>query len=170
MLFDEALPSGDWSSLPRCDDEADWIIGENREPLNAIEVGCKSLYLRSHDLSFPWRLLESPYEMDCFHPSAVSFVGDPESWCQDEKEFYAVNAYKTKVLNGSRYYTLAVRKEWRSSRLGKRCREATWVSCALFLGANDIDEVFGHYSNSNRFPSFPEFVSVSVLAVWVIGF
>ena len=156
MLFDEALSSGDWSSLLRCDDEADWAIGENREPLNEIEVGCKSLYLRSHDPSFPWRWssLGSPYEMDCFYPTVVSLVGDPESWCRDEKEFDAVNAYRTKVLDGSRYYTLAVRKEWKGSSLGKRCREATWVSCALFLGANDIDEVFGRYSSSNRFPSF----------------
>lgn len=148
-LLKASISSGDYSAFSKeADDVSDWVVGERHEPLNREDVGNELLFVRSHDPSFPWKWssLASPYNVIEAYPSFVFVDGDPDEWCKSDVELLTVDQFRIRHLDGRRFYTIAAYLKWQITKHGKRCRESTWISGALFVGKNDISDVFGHYS------------------------
>ncbi len=148
-LLKESISLGDYSAFSKvADDVSDWVVGERHEPLNRGEVGNELLFVRSHDPSFPWKWssLASPYNVAEAFPSFIPTDGDPDEWCKSDAEISTVDGFRIRQLDGRRFYTIAAYIKWQMTKRGKRCRESTWISGALFVGKNDISDVFGHYS------------------------
>lgn len=153
------ISSGDYAAFfTASEDASSWVIGEKNVALSEREVGWNLLSLRSHDPSFPWKwsAVASPHEfLDAF-PNFVSLEGNPEDWCRSDVEILAIDELRIRYLDGRRFYTLAAYIKQRRTKLGKRCREATWLSGALFINKNDFDDVYGHYSGDSRSLEFSE--------------